>query len=257
MRFAILLVALLSTPTRADEWSPPINPNPQSILQEARADTRAERYEAALAKHVWFHENALAIRPSLYGVRLSFALSDWLDLAQEYPPALTKLKEIRDNARENLMAGREVMQSFRDMEAINAHLDEQMATRKVFETLDEKRPKIAEKVFDLAQPSLIHGKAYSLIGKYISPKDDFAKMRQTYRLGKRLAGDARFGATHLEFANKKFANDSTTLVAILAVNDRRKDAEEIAASARAEWNDIAFHDALEKALKGVVPDPWP
>ena len=43
----------------------------------------------------------------------------------------------------------------------------------------------------------------------------------------------------------------------LTVNDRKKEAEEIAASARAEWDDSSFHAGLEKALEGVVPDPWP
>jgi hypothetical protein len=258
MRFAIvLLVALVGSSVCADEWSPPEDANPHAILREARADTRAKRYDTALAKHVWFHENALSIEPSLYGVRLSFALSYWLQLAEQYPPALIKLHEIRDNAHKNVMAGRDVRESFHDMEAINDHLDEQSATRKVFETLDEKSPKIAQEVFDLAQPSLVQGKAYAVIGKYISPKDDLAKMRETYRQGKKLADDARFGARHLDFANKKFANDSTTLVAILTVNDRKKEAEEIAISARAEWDDNSFHAALDKALKGIVPDPWP
>lgn len=257
MRYAILLLALACGSVQGDEWSPPENPNPQAILQEARADTRAKRYEIALAKHVWFHENALSIEPALYGVRLSFALSYWHELAKVYPPALTKLKEIRDQAKKNVVEGKDVRKSFHDMKSINDRLGEQAATKKVFEILDEKSPKIARDTFDLAKPSLVQAKAYSLLGKYVVPKDDFAKMRDTYRQGKKLAADAPFGARHLEFANKKFANDTTTLVAILAVNDRQKEAEEIAASARAEWDDRSFHAGLEKALKGLVPDPWP
>lgn len=256
MRYVMFLIALACTSVRADDWSPPDDANPQAILQEARADTRAKRYETALAKHVWFHEKALSIEPALYGVRLSFALSYWLELAKEYPPALTKLKEIRDQAKKNVMAGTNVRKSFHDMESINEHLDEQSATKKVFEILHEKSPKAAKQVFDLAQPSLVQGKAYSLIGKYVAPSD-FVQMRETYRQGKKLAADARFGTKHLEFANKKFANDATTLVAILAVNDRQKEAEEVAAAARAERDDSSFHADLDKALKGVVPNPWP
>ena len=82
-------------------------------------------------------------------------------------------------------------------------------------------------------------------------------MSESYRRAKKLADDPRFGERHLDFANKKFANDSTTLVAILAVNDRKKEAEEIAASARAELDDRSFHAAIEQALQGVVPEPWP
>jgi hypothetical protein len=253
----MFLIALACTSVRADDWSAPEDANPQVILQEARADTRAKRYETALAKHVWFHHNALSIRPSLYGVRLSFALSYWQELAKEYPAALVKLKEIRDTAERDVLAGNNVRESFHDMESINDYLDEQSATKKVFEILDEKNPTSAKKVFDLAQPSLVQGKAYALIGKYVAPEDDFPKIRDTYRQGKKLADDARFGSRHLDFANKKFANEATTLVAILAVTDRKKEAEEIAASARTEWDDSSFHDRLGKALEGVVPDPWP
>jgi hypothetical protein len=248
MRFVMLFILLGVTPLLADDWTPPKNPDPQAILQEARADTRAKRYKIALAKHVWFHEYALIIEPALYGVRLSFALSDWLELAEKYPPALAKLKKIRDAARRNVMAGKNVRESFHDMASINYHLGEQSATKKTFEALDQKNPKTAEEVFDLAQPSLVIGKAYALIFKYISPKEDFAKMVAEYLRWKKL---------DQEFANKRFANASTTLVAILVLNDCKKEAEEIAASARAEWDDSSFHAALEEALKGVVPDPWP
>ena len=257
MRFALLLFALMNATALGDDWTPPENPDPQAILDEAQADMRARRYKTALAKHVWFHENALEIKPSLYGVRLSFALSYWLELAERHPPALSKLKEIRDQARENVLAGRDAREAFHDMAAINRYLEEHKATAELFETLDEKAPKTAKEVFGLAQPSLIRGKAYSLIGKYVSPDRDFAQMRTMYREDKKLADDRRFGTEHREFADKNFSNGSATLVAILAVNDRKEEAEAIAASARAELDDASFHAALDAALKGVVPDPWP
>ena len=257
MRSVFFLILLACTSVRADEWSPPDNPNPQAILQEARADTRAKRFEVALAKHVWFHEKALTVEPSLYGVRLSFALSYWLELADEYPPALAKLKEIRDRARADVMAGKNIRESFHDMVSLNKHLDEDRLTSEVFIALEEKDSKSAKKLIDLAQPSLVRTKSYSLVGKLISPEKDFARMREIYEHGKKLADDDRFGKQHLDFANKKFESDATTLVAILVVTDRKKEAEEIAASARAQWDNRLFHASLDKALQGTVPDPWP
>jgi len=188
MRSVMLFILLGATSLHADDWTPPETPDPQAILEEASDDTRAKRYEIALAKHVWFHEHALTVDPAFYGVRLSFALSDWLELAQQYPPALTKLKEIRDAAQRNVVEGKNVRESFHDMVAINDHLGEQSTTKELFESIHEKNPKTAEKVFELAQPSLIKGKAYTLVGKYISPKGDFAKMRERYRYDKKLAG---------------------------------------------------------------------
>jgi len=240
-----------------NEWTPPKNPDPHTILQEARSDTRAKRYEIALAKHVWFHQNALSISRGLTGVRLSFALSDWQKLAKQYPPALTRLKEIRDQAKKNVMDGKNVFESFHDMVSINDHLSEQAATSKVFEILDEKNPKTAREVFNLAKPSLVQAKAYSLFGKYVIPKQDFAKIIRMYKPRKKLVDDADIGAELANFTTKMFANEATTLVAILAVTDRKKEAEEIAASARAAWEDSSFHAGLESALNGVVPDPWP
>ncbi|MBX3449446.1 MAG: hypothetical protein KF777_07805 [Planctomycetaceae bacterium] len=257
MRYFAVFILLGGSTLGADVWSPPENPDPQAILQEASDDARAKRYETALAKHVWFHEHALKIDPAYDGVRLSFALMYWIELGTKYPPALTKLEEFRDAAQRNVVAGKDVRESFHDLASINNHLGEQSKTKELFEALDKKDPKTAKELFGLAQPSLIEGKAYSLVGKYVSPKNDFARMREGYRQGKKLADDARFGERHRDIVNKKYKNDMTTLVAILAVNDRKKEAEEVAASARAEWDVDSFHAALEEALKGVVPDPWP
>ncbi len=79
----------------AADYTPPVNPDPQKILQEAQADTSAGRYKDALAKHVWFQENALKYQPSMVGVRSSFALMYFGELAQKHPPAMEKLKSMR------------------------------------------------------------------------------------------------------------------------------------------------------------------
>lgn len=257
MRYVILALALASAAARGDEWTPPENPDPQAILREARSDRDAKRYEVALAKHLWFHQNALSIQHSLYGVRLSFALSAWHDLAEQYPPALEKLKEIRDQAAEDVMQGKEVRESFHDMAAINRTLGEEALTKDTFEALDRKNPAAAKQVFGLAQPALVRGRAYGLYARYVEPRKDFSRMNEAYRQGERLAEDPRFGVRHLEFARKKFANDATTLVAILTVNERKAEAEEIALSAKEVWNDASFHAELDKALMGIVPEPWP
>ena len=59
----MVLVQLLSLASTlaalAPEWSPPPNPDPEVILEEARADAAAGRNEDALAKYVWFHNNAV------------------------------------------------------------------------------------------------------------------------------------------------------------------------------------------------------
>ena len=257
MRYIVLAIVLAFASAHGDEWTPPENPDPQAILQEARGDTDAKRYEIALAKHLWFHKNALTIRPSLYGVRLSFALSDWHRLAKEHPPALTKLEETRDEAAQKVMECNDVRASFHDMAAINRTLGKESLTKETFEALDSKNPKAAKRTFGVAQPALLKGKAYGLLAKYIDPEADFSKMTANYRRGKRLADNPRFVAIRLEFARKKFANDAATLVAILTIVERKAEAEEIALAAKEEWDGASFRATLDRALQGTVPDPWP
>ena len=105
------------------EWTPPEKPDPQVILQEARTDAMAKRYEDALAKHLWFHQNALKHEPALYGVRLSFALSYWEKLGNKYPPALASLKAVRDEARQAVttVKPKEAKELFHDFIAIRAY----------------------------------------------------------------------------------------------------------------------------------------
>ena len=79
----ILCVAfcvLLPSMSQADDWSPPKNPNVDTIRAEAQQDRKEGRYEVALQKHIWYHENALQLGKGQGGVRLSFVLSDWLEL---------------------------------------------------------------------------------------------------------------------------------------------------------------------------------
>jgi len=241
----------------ADGWKLPENPDPHEILSEAQADARAKRYEDALAKHVWFHRNALKYEPALGGVRLSFALSYWHELGKAYPPALVKLKEIRNEAAKNVTNGNHVRESFHDLAAINRTVGEESHTKEIFVLLDAQNADAAKEVFNLAQPALINAKKYKLCGKYIDPKRSFPRIIEHFRMNKRLAKQSRYEASSLEFADKKFTNDATTLIALLTINGRKAEAEEIAGDAKKEWNNASFHAEIDKALQGKLPKPWP
>lgn len=235
----------------------PKNPNPAAILREAETDKTAGRYKDALAKHVWFHENALKIQPAQYGVRLSFALSDWIELGNSYPPALEKLKSIRDNDEKKIRESRAPRDSFHDFEAINEYLKDINRTRDMFIWLDTNAPVFAKEVFDLAEPDLIKTKEYHLCGKYLLPDVSFEKIRDAYQENSEIAKNPRFGKRLSDYGEKSFSNKSATLVALLAVNGRTKEADEVAAKSETVLNNPEFKSLLEKAKKGDVPAPWP
>lgn len=259
MKLVPFIVVLAMTIPAFADWSPPENPDPQAILKEAQADAAAERYEDALAKHVWFYRNALKHRSSLVGVRLSFALMYWQKLGEMYPPAIAKLKEVRDDARKevNDAKSKDVRAAFVDFEAINRILGDDSETTKLFRELDNQESPVAKEVFELALRPLINSKDYRLCGKYLEPKKSFANSVKIFQRIQQLAKDSKFGAQQLDFAEKKFTNDIAILVALLVVNDRKAEASEVAAAAKKEWKNEAFHSTLDKSLDGVVPKPWP
>ncbi len=239
------------------DWIPPENPDLQTILNEAQADAKAKRYEIALAKQIWFHENALKLNQGMAGVRLSFALSSWEILGRVYPPALTKLQAIRDGLQERAMKGEDLMNGFSDLAAINRTLGEDFRTSEAFKALDALNPKAARMAIFYVKPALVKSKDYELYLKYTDVKRDYLQMRQLYELNLQMAEEKKFGSNLADFAKKSFRNGSTTLVAILAVSDRKEEAAEIATLAKKQIDDPEFHKELDAALTGTVPKPFP
>ena len=264
MRIAgFALCLLLPTIGLAEDWTPPEGPDPQIILREANADVKDRRYEVALSKHLWFHENALALRPSLSGVRLSFALSNWLKLGEVYPPALEKMKQVRDETEKRIRDPERIrvrFEEFHDFVALNRTLREEQRTADIFKWLDETDEDDAQRVFLVSRPALVKQRAYELCGKYISPERDLSRIGRNYTSGLKMA-EERFGKQYREYVEKKFSNDVTMLVAILVKNDRKAEASEAAGEAKKIVKDPdllkKLGSQLESALAGTVPKPWP
>jgi tetratricopeptide (TPR) repeat protein len=260
MKTAATLLVLLLTHTSPSDWTPPKHPDPVRILREAKFDVSAKRYEDALAKLVWFHENALKYDRGLAAVRLSYALSYWRDLGRAYPPAMTKLKAFRDQALDNVTKRNDVQAAFREFDAINAYLGEDARTKAVFVSLDAQDPAVAKEVFEIAQAALIKAKEYKLCGKYLEAEQAFSRATENFRDFRQRGSDEDnplVRGSLRRFAEQTFSNESATLVALLVVNGRRSDAQRIADEAKKDWDDTSLHAALEKALDGQVPDPWP
>jgi hypothetical protein len=66
--------------------------DPKEILRQARQLVKSEQYAAALEKYIWFHDHALDADRALAGVRLSYAILEWVDLGGLYPPLGGPLK---------------------------------------------------------------------------------------------------------------------------------------------------------------------
>jgi hypothetical protein len=260
LKTLVLAVYLVFLPSSAwaEEWLPPAKPKPREILDEARDDAKAKRYSLALAKHVWFHKNALKYEPSLVGVRLSFALSDWMRLGKEYPPALEKLKSIRDALDAKVQSGEDNGREFLDLVAINQYLGDDQRSVESFKAIEKNHPNAAPLVFHSTKNALIKTKEYETYAKYIRGTSDFFAIKDTYERDKKSADRMRDqGKALLEHLDKTFRHETATLVAVLVNVDRKDEANEIADIAEEFIDDEKFLASLKAAREGTVPDPWP
>lgn len=239
-------------------WTPSSTPIPSIVLREAQDDFKAGRYQDALDRHVWYHDNALKLDKGQAGVRLSFALSYWMELGKAYPPALEKLKSIQNGLETQLSAGKGDAQQFQDYSAINKPLKEVKRTSDIFILLDEKYPAQAKMVFHVALPALVTTKEYALCGKYLQTDKFYQSAVENFRSMLKFESEhPRVGSKNFSFAKQSFPNSCCTLVALLVKNNRLDEAKKVAADAAKEFDDADFKAQLEKALKGEVPPPWP
>jgi hypothetical protein len=259
MRLLARSLAFLAAlpPLAALGWTPPAQPDPQTILAEAREDRIARRFDDALAKHLWFHSEVLGIDPAFRGVRLSYALADWATLALKYEPAMTALLKARDAAENDVKEGRGARQAFADFAAINRELGEEPKTRDLFVWIEGNDAILARSVFRMAQGALVETREYAIWGKYAEPAAELASIVENHRYIDASMRRRVVNTMEKEAFDRMFIQETATLTALLAVNGRRREATEIADGARKTLDTPEMRTALEQALEGRVPPRFP
>ena len=248
-------------PDEATPWTPGPEPDPGAILQAARAETAAGRYAEALEKHLWIHYHALTHQPAFYGVRLSFALADWVRLGRTYPAALEALVALRDANAAALRAREGGRETFHDYASINQWLGDRALTVQLFRELHSRQPETAAAVYDLAQRDLILAGEYRLCGDYLHPETFLTgwktRLRQCAIVPEELAATItpEILERALTAARRSFTDHTVNLVALLVRNDRQAEADRIAELAAAESDEPEFHQLLQAARQGQFPTP--
>jgi hypothetical protein len=164
--FLGLLVALVPV-AGAAEWRAPARPDPAAILSQAKQDAKAGHYREALDKHLWLFRQTQA---SFSPLRLSAGLPAWYQLGRKYPPALNALERVRAESGAQLMGTRADWRQFQDYSAITLYLDDdETATVHMFAWLDQHRPDLARKTYEIARPSLVAVGQHRFFDKYARP----------------------------------------------------------------------------------------
>lgn len=193
---------------------------------DAQTLARAGRYEAALERHQWYHANALRISKAQYGVRLSFALSAWKALGDKYPPALTALKDLRDQGTQTVLAGKAPPELFHDVVSINRTLSEDDQSVKLFKTLADSQPDLAKRCFRYMQDALIDANEVDLFTRFSG--DSAAFLKQKIKAHQELMKVIRQGPIAGE-SQQRFENKLVTLTLTLAEHAEAKGDPNLAA----------------------------
>ncbi len=142
----------------AETWSPTLAPGEkpdfQKILNEVKELMDQGHYEEALQREIWYFNHS-RFEPGQGGVRLSFALADWIELGRRYPRAKQALMEIRDRGTHEIEAGRGYSELFSEVQAINHQLQDDDATYALFLTMRTNDPQLAGQCYMNMESSLV------------------------------------------------------------------------------------------------------
>ena len=244
MNLGIRLVALLVLPLVCCSGG---KDEADEALEQAQQFAAQGKFEEALQKHIWYHDHALEINEAHYGVRLSFALSDWIDLGKKYPKALDALKDIRDKKTSRLVAGENNRPLFHDIVAINEELGESLATVEAFKKIQAARPDFASSVAELADKALFDAKEYELERKYLGdPVARFDSLKRNLDCGIEYAKTCEAASRSRQAFEHNFTHDVVRLIVLLDKTGDRDIARQIQTKALAACDNAAIRAALSK-----------
>jgi tetratricopeptide (TPR) repeat protein len=238
MKTCILLCLALISTVMAEVGS--------NDLQDIRAMVKAGQYEAALQKHLWFHEESKKT-PAMTGVRLSFALSNWVELGQKYPKALEALTAIRDENDKLLLSGSGGFAEFHESSAISEALQEQDKTYELFKAVHAKYPAVATDCFHVAMDLLVERGDYELCRGYIKdPVKSFEDIRHMRELNLSFSRtNPKFkDASLAEHADRTYKKKTLQLIDVMVHLRKLDEAREIQSRALAYFPDDKIKAAV-------------
>lgn len=204
------------------------------------------KFQQALDKHLWFHE-ASKSSTGMGGVRLSYAISSWVELGEKYPPAKEALSQVRDKNKSELLSGNGDFGNFHDFSAINHALGEDDATLELFLILDDTYPEQSSSYYIVAENLLIEHKKYNICAKYIGdPIIKYENLRYMREVNLSFSKNesSLTSAQISERADESYVNDVLKLIELLIAIDKRDEAVKVQERALAYFPNERIETAI-------------
>ena len=203
---------------------------PRDSLDLARQAARSGHYVDALENYGYFFEHALDDDPaSLYGVRLSYCLDEWVRLGRKYPPALAALEERRREALRRLMTTREP-EHFHDFECISKYLGVHGEAIDQFLALHRSDAALAKSIVRFVWSNLVKGGHWEICSFYLGDVDQrYAAALAKFQEAMTVCGaNPEFGGAEFEKQIQgSLISDVSELNSVLAKTSRTHEARAI------------------------------
>lgn len=165
---------------------------PTGRMQQGRSLVKQGQYQQALEHFLWCFDEGEKYR-GFSGVRLSFLLSDIMDLSKHYPPAKQALLQRRDEIETKWLLGPGDTSLINEFTALNRVLQEEDRSINLLNQLaktDSRRQTLVNNMFE----QLVNAQRYQDIFLDLTPEAYFDTKESSYKLFKdrpRRENDAR------------------------------------------------------------------
>lgn len=195
-------------------------------LEHIRQLTQEKKYPEALAAHQQFFE-ASRSASGMAGVRLSFALFDWVDLGKAYPPAMDALNDLSASHRKIIQEGKSDFGVFHEYKAINDVLDKGKETVATFIQLEKNFPDQAAGYYPAMKKLLVQEKQLDVVARNANdPIYEYETIRHSREQSlSQMRKNKRF--YELPFINTQFNKDVKALIDVTSKTGMKAEAEEI------------------------------
>lgn len=211
----------------------------QQYLHDTRDLVDAGEYAEALERHLWFHHHALEHDESMLGVRLSFALGDWMDLGKSYPPALEALEKLREAKTQQLLAGSGDARLFHDVVALNRAFAEEERTMALFEAVIASRPDDASAFWQFAKETVMKFARFDLARHYLkNPHEEYDTIVALYEEIEQMDVPAEQAAYLREYNRNRFVKDCMRLLHYAKAEFGAAEAETLRQKAKLRLQDV-------------------
>jgi len=230
----------------------------ESALEEffdgARKAAENRQYDDALPKYLCVF--VYGINSSFDGVRSSFLLSEWAEVANAYLPADVALQNARSFAKSVVETNSPgAWNAFSDYEAINYVLAQNDRTAELFLWLDKENPQLAIETFDKAKPHLVEIKQIAIVNKYAgSAIEQYIKISDEYDDHIAMQMPVERQKLHLALGEYSYTSDVVELIQRLNSEGRAEEAEVVGRLALDKQVGSETQQIFEAALDGKVVD---